>query len=320
MPDARSTSQALPTSQTLPTSQALPNLQALSLFLAVVDEGGLGAGARRLGMHQPNASRLIARLEAEAGTALLDRDPRGSRPTSAGLLYAAHARELLDAAEEFSAWLRHSRDEDARELRVGVSMTIAEHLMPAWLTELRRRSPRLRVDLEVLNSTQVLAGIHDGRLQLGFVETPHVPRGVNAKTLREDELVVVVAPGHRWADRTDGLDPEELAATALVVREGGSGTRDAFEELLPAAARTPPVQELGSNAAVRIAVASGAGPAVLSMLAVRSALEAGQLCRVPVAGTRLCRVLTAVWGGPRRLSGSAAELVAVASNPADAGR
>ena len=299
---------------------ALPNLHALALFVAVVDEGGLGAGARRLGMHQPNASRMIAQLEAQAGTALLERDPRGSRPTSAGLLYAAHARELLEAAEEFSAWLRHSRDEGARELRVGVSMTIAEHLMPAWLTELRRTSGRVRVDLEVLNSTKVLAGIHDGHLQLGFVETPHVPRGVHAMRLREDELVVVVAPEHPWAQRERPLDPGELARTPLVVREGGSGTRDAFEELLPAAARTAPVQELGSNAAVRIAVASGAGPAVLSMLAVRSSLEAGQLCRVPVAGDRLRRVLTAVWSGPRRLSGPAADLVAVASAPEAAER
>ena len=291
---------------------SLPNLSALALFVAVVDEGGLGAGARRAGIHQPNASRMIAQLEAQAGTVLLERDPRGSRPTSAGLLYAAQARQLLEAAEQFSDWLRHSREEGVHELRVGVSMTIAEHLMPAWLAELRRRSPRTRVDLEVLNSTQVLAGVHDGRLRLGFVETPRLPGDVHAMTLREDELVVVVAPEHPWALREGPLDPAELAATPLVVREGGSGTRDAYEELLPAAGETPPVQELGSNAAVRIAVASGAGPAVLSMLAVRSGLESGQLLRVPVAGPRLRRPLTAVWNGPRRLSGPAADLVAVA--------
>lgn len=293
----------------------LPNLASLQLFLAVVDEGGLGAGARRLGLHQPNASRVIAQLEAEAGTALLERDPRGSRPTSAGLLYAAHARELIAAADEFSAWLRHSRDEGSRELHVGVSMTIAEHLMPAWLAELRRRSPRVRVDLEVLNSTGVLAGIHDGHLQLGFVETPHVPRTVHSLMLREDELVVVVAPDHPWASREEPLPLAELAATPLVVREGGSGTRDAFEELVPAAARTAPVQELGSNAAVRIAVASGAGGAVLSMLAVRDALGTGQLHRVPVGGARLRRPLTAVWKGPRRVSGPADDLLDVTTSP-----
>lgn len=302
------------------TPPDLPNLPALALFVAVVDEGGLGAGARRLGLHQPNASRTIAQLEAQAGTALLDRDPRGSRPTSAGLLYAAHARELLDAAEEFSAWLRHSRAEDARELRVGASMTIAEHLMPAWLTELRRATARIRVDLEVLNSTHVLSAVREGSLQLGFVETPHVPRGVHAVALQQDELVVVVAPAHPWARRAVPLDLAELAATPLVVREGGSGTREAFQQLVPAAARTAPVQELGSNAAVRIAVASGAGPAVLSTLAVRASLEDGQLERVPLAGSPLRRPLTAVWSGPRRLSGPAADLVAVATSPRPAQR
>ncbi|GAA1487461.1 LysR family transcriptional regulator [Brachybacterium sacelli] len=293
----------------------LPNLQALALFVAVVDEGGLGAGARRLGMYQPNASRMVAQLEAQAGKPLLDRSPRGARPTSAGLLYAAHARELLEAAEGFTGWLRHSRDDDTLELHVGASMTIAEHLMPAWLTELRRTSPRVRVDLRVLNSTQVLEEIRSGQLQLGFIETPHVPRWVHAYDLREDELVVVVAPHHPWALRQEPVGLEELAATPLVVREGGSGTRDAFEELAPSATSTPPVQELSSNAAVRVAVASGAGPAVLSMLAVRSLLETGQLHRVPLAGATLRRPLTAVWKGPRRLSGPAADLVAVATAP-----
>ncbi|WP_422114801.1 LysR family transcriptional regulator [Brachybacterium sp. UNK5269] len=296
-------------------SESLPHLQALALFVAVVDEGGLGAGARRLGMHQPNASRLIAQLEAQAGAALLERSPRGSRPTSAGLLFAAHARTLLEAADDFTDWLRYSRDDQAQELSVGVSMTIAEHLMPAWLTELRRTSPAVRVDLEVLNSTQVLAGIRDGHLQLGFIETPRVPGWVDARVLREDELVVVVAPHHPWAGREEPLTPAELAATPLVVREGGSGTREAFEELVPTAAGTSPVQELGSNAAVRVAVASGAGPAVLSMLAVSSPLRDGQLRRVPVAGERLRRPLTAVWKGTRRLGGAAADLLAVASDP-----
>lgn len=294
------------------SSGPLPNLQALALFVAVVDEGGLGAGARRLDMHQPNASRMIAQQEAQAGMPLLDRSPRGSRPTSAGLLYAAHARELLDAADGFTAWLRHSRDEDALDLRVGVSMTIAENLMPAWLTQLRRTSARVRVDLRVENSSEVLGEIRDGDLQLGFIETPHVPRGVHARTLRQDELVVVVAPHHPWAGRSDPVPLAELAATPLVVREGGSGTRDAFEELVPAAAATDPVQELGSNAAVRVAVEAGAGPAVLSMLAVRAPLEAGRLRRVPIRPAQLRRPLTAVWTGPRRLSGPAEDLVAVA--------
>ncbi|SOD63030.1 transcriptional regulator [Streptomyces zhaozhouensis] len=291
----------------------LPDLQALALFVAVVDEGSLGAAARKLGLHQPNASRLIARLEAEAREPLLERHPRGSRPTSAGLLCAAHARELLESAREFDAWFRHGRDGDVVPLGVGASMTIAENLLPAWLAELRRRSPRVRVEPRVDNSSRVLEAVREGALRLGFVETPRVPPSFHARVVREDELAVVVAPGHPWAARRGPVSLAEVAATPLVVREGGSGTREAFEELVGGAELAPPAQVLHSNAAVRVALASGAGPAVLSALAVAAQVESGELTRVPLAGAPPRRPLTAVWRGPRRLSGAAAELVAVAA-------
>ncbi len=293
---------------------SLPSLAALALLVAVVDEGSLGAGARRLGMAQPNASRLLRQLEADAGTGLLQRHPRGSRPTSAGLVFAAHARELLEAAQDFSDWLAHTREAGADELPIGVSLTIAEHLMPAWLTTLRNQVPGVRVSPHVLNSTQVLERVRGGDLPLGFVETPHVPSSVRSRVITDDELVVLVAPHHPWADRRSPLTIEELARPPLVVREGGSGTRDAFEELVPAAAATAPVQELSSNAAVRLAVASGAGPAVLSRRAALQDLASGTLLRVPLhGGHRLVRPLTAVWSGPQRMSGPAALLLDVAS-------
>ncbi|WP_040161265.1 LysR family transcriptional regulator [Nigerium massiliense] len=295
----------------------LPNLQALALFVAIVDEGGLAAGARKVGVFQPNASRTIAHLEAETGLALLDRHPRGSRPTSSGRLFAAHARELLAAADRFTDWLEHSQHPDVVELRVGASLTLAENLLPAWLAELRRRSPGVRADLRVENSAQVLDDVRSGRLQLGFVETPHVPAWVNAEVVAEDELAVVIAPSHPWAERRTPVALAELAATPLVVREDGSGTREAFEELADGVALAEPAQVLASNAAVRLAVVAGAGPAVLSVLAIRAQLASGELLRVPFAGARLRRPLSAVWTGPRRLSGPAAELVAVAR---DAGR
>ncbi len=297
-------------------TDSLPNLRALALFLAVLDEGSLGAGARRLGMHQPNASRMLAQLESDAGAPLLERHPRGSRPTPAGLELAAHAEVLIGAARDFNAWMRQSDAADAVELRVAASMTIAEYLLPAWLAELRRRAPRVRVALEVLNSTQVLTEIRDGHLQLGFVETPHLPGWVNTRVVQEDELAVVIAPHHPWAERPAPVSLDELASTPLVVREGGSGTREAFEGLLGDRPLAEPAQVLSSNAAVRIAVAAGAGPAVLSKLTVAPQLDSGELLQVQIQGVRVRRPLTAVWTGPRRLGGAAAELLSVAGGTA----
>ena len=299
---------------TFDMSNAWPSLEALELFVAIVDEGSVGAGARKVGLAQPNASRLMGRLEAATKTTLLDRSPRGSAPTAAGQAIAEQARGVLDAAQRFNAFVHAREDNEELELRIGASMTVAECLLPAWLAELRRRLPRVRVDLRVLNSAQVLQEVQDGALQLGFVETPHLPIGLNAMVVQEDELVVVVAPDHAWATRRSKVSLQELAETALVVRERGSGTREALDELLAGFTAAEPAQVLGSNAAVRVAVSSGAGPAALSHLALRGQLASGELLRVPLAGRQVTRPLTAVWPGPRRLTGPVAELVTVAAS------
>lgn len=290
-----------------------PNLQALELFIAVVDEGSVGAGARKVGIAQPNASRLVAQLEASTKTSLLERSPRGSVPTPRGVLVADQARDVLDAARGFLDWLHSGQSEDIVELRVGASMTIAETLLPAWLATLKGLLPMVRVDVHVMNSSGVLEEVQKGAIQLGFVETPHVPVRLNAMVVQEDELVVAVSPTHEWASRRGSVSLQELAETPLVVRERGSGTREALQELLAGYVPVEPVQVLGSNAAVRVAVASGAGPAALSKLALRDQLSSGELLRVPLQDRVPNRPLTAVWPGPRRLSGPAAELVAVAA-------
>lgn len=289
-------------------------LEVLELFVAIVDEGSIGAGARTVGMAQPNASRLIAELEVRADTTLLDRSPRGSSPTEAGGVLGVRARAVLAAARELDDWIDTRRTAgEPRRLRVGASLTIADTLLPSWLAELRRRAPQLSADVTVLNSTQILDQVEDGALHIGFVETPYVPVRLNAMVVEEDELVVVIDPGHEWADKQGKVGVAELARTPLVVREEGSGTRDGLRQLLGGAVPVAPAQVLSSNAAVRVAVTAGAGPAVLSTLAVRPQLDSGELLRVPLDGPAVYRPLTAVWSGPHRLTGHTAELVRIAA-------
>lgn len=290
-----------------------PNLRALELFVAIANEGSVGAGARKVGMAQPNASRAVSDLETATRMTLLERSARGSIPTEFGQLLAAQAREVLGSAQRFNAWVR-AREESGSdlELRIGASMTIAECLLPTWLARLRDRLPQLRVDLRVLNSVQVLHEVNDGDLQLGFVETPDVPVGFNATVVQQDELIVVVPPDHPWATRGSSVSTKELAATPLVVREPGSGTRDALDASLARFDPVAPAQVLSSNTAVRLAVASGAGPAALSKFALRSQLANGELVRVSLEGNKITRPLTAVWRGSGHLRGRAAELIAIA--------
>jgi DNA-binding transcriptional LysR family regulator len=290
-----------------------PDLPLLELIVSVSEHGSLGAGARAVGMAQPNASRAVARFERGSGVRLLRRTPRGSTLTAEGALVVDWARGVLDAAERLVAGIDALRSGAGHRLSVAASMTVAEYLVPAWLTELSRRHPTVGVALEVHNSAEVAAGVASGSYDVGFVESPELPRGLHRSEVGRDELVVVVHPGHPWARRREPVTASELAATPLVVREAGSGTRTALESALGGpGAMVPPTLSLTSNAAVRLSVMAGGPPAVLSALAVETTLASGDLHRVPVSGVDLGRRLTAVWIGPRQLTGPAGDLVQLA--------
>jgi DNA-binding transcriptional LysR family regulator len=293
-----------------------PELDLLALLVSVSEHGSLGAGARAVGMAQPNASRAIARFERSMGVALLRRSPRGSSVTAEGAVLVDWARDVLAAAERLLAGADALRSRTDARLTAAASMTVAEYLVPAWLTELRRAHPGLEVALEVRNSADVLAGVESGAYDVGFVESPDVPGRLHQVAVGQDELVVVVNPGHPWARRRKPVTADELARTPLVVREEGSGTRTALEAALAEHVVAAPALALASNAAVRLSVLTGAAPAVLSELAVDAALVSGELHRVPVEDLDLRRPLRAVWNGPRQLTGPAAELVQIAHDSA----
>lgn len=174
------------------------------------------------------------------------------------------------------------------------------------------------------NSTQVAALVLAGDAGLGFVEGPDLPAGLDAVTVATDHLVLVVAPGHRWTRRGRSVDPAELAATALVTREAGSGTRIVLDRALAAAApavpRAAPALELSATTAIRHAVLAGAGPAVLSAIAVQDDIAAGRLLRIRInPGLDLRRQLRGIWpegpppAGPARLLLSIARRARIAS-------
>ncbi|TDD41052.1 LysR family transcriptional regulator [Nonomuraea terrae] len=293
----------------------LPDLGSLKLLVDVGQLGSLGQAARAAGIAQPSASKRIARLERRLGLPLIERTPRGSTLTSEGKMVADWAAQVLAAAEELVRAVAAVRRGGAAHLRVAASMTVAEYLVPRWLGEFQNREPAVPVGLDVVNSADVAARVLSGEVELGFVEGPNVPGGLDSRVVGTDRLVVVVAPGHPWARRRTALRGAELAATPLVVREPGSGTRETLDVAFADLHRASPRLELGSNSAVKGAAQAGAAPAVLSRYAVEADVATGRLVEVPLAGLNLVRSLRAVWRRGRPLTGSAATLLAIATRP-----
>jgi DNA-binding transcriptional LysR family regulator len=175
--------------------------------------------------------------------------------------------------------------------------------------------PPTDITMTATNSERVAALVASGDVDLGFVEGPAAPPGLQCRLVGTDELVVVVGPTHPWALRSRRrVTAETLAATPLVVREKGSGTRSVLERALAGLPAAPPALELSSTAAVRSAVAAGAGPAALGAHTVRDDEATGRLVRITVSGLDLTRRLHAVWrGGAHPPQGPARDLVALAS-------
>ncbi|MFD9126818.1 LysR family transcriptional regulator [Kitasatospora sp. NPDC059571] len=292
----------------------LPDLESLRLLVLVAETGSLGSAAARLGIAQPSASKRLSALERRLGLVLLDRTRRGSRLTDAGAAVVDRAQRVLFELDRLVTGAQALRSRHDAELRVAASMTVAEYLLPAWLGRLRRLRPDLQVSLQVTNSEQVPELVRTGAAGIGFIEAPQAPSGLSARQVAGDRLLVVVAPGHPWTRRRRPLDAAELAATPLVLRERGSGTRDTLDRALrrAGAGGSRRLLELGSATAVRNAVIAGTGPAVMSELAVRTAVADGRLVEVETAGIDLRRSLRAVWPPGRTPTGPAADLLACA--------
>ena len=276
------------------------DIPALEVLVAVADAGSLSAAAALLGLAQPNASRQLARLERRLGARLFDRGARGSTPTEAGRVAIEHARRVLDASDALVENVHSAAG--AGRIRVIASQTLAEHHMPRFLAALAVDLPDAPVSFEVGNSAGVVEALRRGRADIGFVEGIEVPEGLSFRVVGRDRLVAVVAPEHPWAGR-DTVTGDELAASRLVLREEGSGTREALARALAPRALAAPALVVHSNTAVRAAVAGGRGCAVMSELAAAPAVAAGVLTAVPIDVPGTGRVLHAVWVGslPTRL-------------------
>jgi DNA-binding transcriptional LysR family regulator len=304
-------------------SPRVPELVSLQMLSVVARTGSLRLAAAELGVTQQALSQRVRAMEVRVGVPLVTRGPRGSHLTADGRLIVQWASRVLDAAAELDAGIRSLRSDRAGRIRVAASLTIAEHLLPRWMVMLRDQQgragqPSTSVELDAANSRTVAARIAAAEADLGFVEGPRAPRSLRSRTVGRDELLLVVSNGHPWTRRRGPISAAELAATPLVCREAGSGTRQtltsALETALPGVRQAEPALELAGTASVKAAIIAGAGPGALSSLAVADDIALGRLRPVAVSGVELVRSLRAVWsGGPYPPGGPVRDLVSIAA-------
>jgi DNA-binding transcriptional LysR family regulator len=168
-------------------------LRELRVFLAVVDEGGVSAAARRLGLSQPAVSQTINALERETGLELLVRHSTGVQATEAGLVLVAEAAAVLARYDQALATLGRFAATGDTVLRIGVPLELPPDLLPPALDGLSATHPQTRVVVRHLSSADQIAGLRAAELDIGLVRTRPTDRGLDAMVVVEERLGVLLA-------------------------------------------------------------------------------------------------------------------------------
>jgi DNA-binding transcriptional LysR family regulator len=267
-------------------------LAQLEVFAAIARGGSVRAAANRVARSQSAASSALAELEAALGARLFDRAGRKLMLNENGRALLPRAAGIVEQALDAQALF--GEDAHAAPLRLAASYTIGEYLLPDLIVQWKRLNPAGRVRLAIANTRDVLAAVAAFEVDVGFIEGQHTHPDLLVRRWRSDELAVFAAPAHPLAARRR-VTPAKLAQASWVLREPGSGTREASDRwLIPHLPQVDVELELGSNEAVKRAVASGLGLGCLSRHAVAHAVASGWLVELKTALPAMRRTLAVV--------------------------
>jgi len=279
-------------------------LRQLRTFKTVADLKSFSLAAHRLRLSQPSVSYQAKELEETLGLPLLDRLGKKVSLTEAGTVLYGYARRTLDVVDEAALVLEEMRGMKRGSLRVGASTTVGIYLLPAALGAFKKLHPGLVISLEIASRGRVQEQVLDNELDLAVVGPAMNDPELAVIPFLSDELVVVAPGGHSLAGKK-GLTLKELADSPFVMREAGSGSRWSLDKAArKAGARLQVAMELGSNGAIKHAVESGLGLAVLSRYACALELASGRLIELDVKGFPIRRDWHIVHLKRRRLPAS----------------
>ncbi|MBZ0168452.1 LysR family transcriptional regulator [Candidatus Methylomirabilis lanthanidiphila] len=268
------------------------DLHVLDLFCRIVESGSFSKAADAMYLTQPTVSGHIKKLEKHVGVRLLDRLGHRATPTKAGDLLYRYAKRMLALRHEAQQAIDEFKGGLKGELILGASSIPGGYLLPPLIGPFRTRYPDISIVLKVSDSKAIIEAVIEGAYEVGAVGAQFDDGRLEYRTFAEDEMVLVVPPAHPWTFRKS-VNVKELPSQPFLIRERGSGTRKILEQALErrhlSVGTFKVIGEMGSNEAIRQAVKTGVGIAIISRLAVASDINCRELHAVPIAGLKLIR-------------------------------
>jgi DNA-binding transcriptional LysR family regulator len=257
----------------------------------VVEQGGVTEAARHLRIGQPAVSKRLRALDAYYGMRLMERVGGRLRLTQAGEKVYVLAVQTLDRSRALNDELANLAAGQT-SMRLEVTSTIGEHLLPDLLLRFSERYPSFKVDSRMTYSRQIQTDLATGLADLALLEIAPDHPDVLVQKWMDDELWLVCGAEHPMAG-TELLPVERLKDLSYVLREQRSSTRQTLNEALSGIGveglQVP--LEVGSTDTIIEILARGRHVSFMPRFAVRDRVRRGLLWHIKVTGFRIPRTL-----------------------------
>lgn len=252
---------------------ACMDLRQLRYFVGIVDAGSMTRAAEMLCVAQPSLSAHIARMEQELDVALLDRLPRGIRPTQAGLTLYQRAQDLLTSVDQVASEVRGISGHVAGKVHLGLTGTINSVLAVPLIRAAQSRYPDLQIVISEAMSGYVQEWVLNGKVDIGIVYSAQDLAGLRSDRLFVEELVGIIGQ-----DDPAGSLEELIGSRPFILPGRQHGLRRTIDDHLAMyGAQVSPKYEVASYQNIVDFTKAGFGASILPYHCVARYLAEGTL-------------------------------------------
>jgi LysR family transcriptional regulator, transcriptional activator of the cysJI operon len=263
--------------------------QSLLVFVTVVEKENFTRAAEELHMTQPAVSQYIQTLERMVGTKLLDRSNKYVRLNKAGEIVYHQAKEILGLYTRMQYLVDDLMHTASGNLSIGASYTYGEYVLPHIIAHMQKLHPLIKPTISIGNTKQIEELVISHQLDIGIVEGEFKHEKLYMEPFAEDFMFIMVSANHRYANRQE-IQLSELSEDTWIVREKGSGTREATEKMFAEFQFHPHnIMEFGSTQIIKESVEAGLGITLLSHWVIRKEISLGTLKILKLKGIPVTR-------------------------------
>jgi DNA-binding transcriptional LysR family regulator len=276
-------------------------IEALKIYCDVVRFHSFSRGAEANDVLQSSASQAVQNIEESLGVSLIDRSCRPWELTGEGKLFYDGCREVLEKFEEVMSQVKRVHTSGNSVVRVAAIYSVNMHDMTQCVQEFSRQNHGAKVEVEYAHPDRVLERVLSDEVELGIISYPDERRGLTVLPWREQEMVLVCTPQHRFA-KLKAVEVKQFRHEIFVGFDTELVIAKKIERFLKEHGVDPNVAVRFDNIeAAKRAVEAGSGIAILPLPTLEHELQLGMLVSVPLANGQFTRPLGIIHRKGRKL-------------------